>query len=453
MMLAGIDNFFESANKRIGFALTVTLIIHFIALYSMQMSSVMEQEKAKLITNVELLEIEKPKPLQVPLIQEKPKNVWDTIKQAIPFGKGQEGPRPAADDSMKQILQEAARPPKLVDRTEPLSRLEKSQLEELKKQRDEKLNELKDLSSGQQQRMANIMVQEQALTESAKPIVRPSMGIEKGISIEEVGMKRAENISDIIKTSQVQKSSSFKDASATQLVERKAELKKQLAALNAMPSGTKLEDRGGGSRTGAGTGLREVVGNIQERRKAQELLALQKLIEEKEPSKPSGSGGGGGGRGGFGFGTGSGAGLQTAREAIKFSEPKEVPVSRPVQKNVPNVLEKMKKVSEGQTVQEVKKAPVEISGPLEKRKVVSAYVPQYPEWAKRQGLEADISLRFFVNASGSVTPDISVVITSGYRELDQLCIESLRKWVFVPLSSNESQIDQWGIITIRFRLE
>ncbi len=94
---------------------------------------------------------------------------------------------------------------------------------------------------------------------------------------------------------------------------------------------------------------------------------------------------------------------------------------------------------------------VEISGPLAKRKVLSSYLPAYPEWAKAQGVEADVVLRFFVGPDGSVLGKMSVERTSGYPKLDKLCEEAIKKWVFAPLPGSEEA--QWGFVTFRFRLK
>lgn len=94
---------------------------------------------------------------------------------------------------------------------------------------------------------------------------------------------------------------------------------------------------------------------------------------------------------------------------------------------------------------------VELSGPLAQRKILSVIMPKYPEWARAQGVQAETAIRFFVSAQGEVRERISIERTSGYKELDDLCIEALRKWVFAPLGAEEA--DQWGIVTFRFRLK
>ena len=100
---------------------------------------------------------------------------------------------------------------------------------------------------------------------------------------------------------------------------------------------------------------------------------------------------------------------------------------------------------------EEKKKAVEIEGPLADRKIVSFDIPQFPDWAKQQGIvEADVAIRFWVSSAGDVLPDIQVERTSGYGRLDRLAMDSLLKWKFAPLTANARQ---WGVITFRFILE
>jgi TonB family protein len=97
------------------------------------------------------------------------------------------------------------------------------------------------------------------------------------------------------------------------------------------------------------------------------------------------------------------------------------------------------------------KKGVEIEGPLADRKVVNYEIPEFPQWAKDQGvLEASVSIRFWVDKAGDVLPNMRVEHTSGYGRLDRLAMDSLSKWKFAPLITEEKQ---WGVITFRFLLE
>ncbi|MBI4060118.1 MAG: TonB family protein [Elusimicrobia bacterium] len=94
---------------------------------------------------------------------------------------------------------------------------------------------------------------------------------------------------------------------------------------------------------------------------------------------------------------------------------------------------------------------VEIEGPLKDRKVVAAEIPKFPDWARAQGmLEAEVALRFTVDAEGLVMPGVRVERTSGYGRLDRLCMDSLRRWTFASAPGSGAQ---WGVITFRFVLE
>lgn len=97
------------------------------------------------------------------------------------------------------------------------------------------------------------------------------------------------------------------------------------------------------------------------------------------------------------------------------------------------------------------KKGVEIEGPLKDRKVASADIPKFPEWARTQGMmEAEVAIRFNVDAAGLVMPGMRVERTSGFGRLDRHCMESLRNWTFVPAPGSGAQ---WGVITFRFILE
>ena len=97
------------------------------------------------------------------------------------------------------------------------------------------------------------------------------------------------------------------------------------------------------------------------------------------------------------------------------------------------------------------KKGIDIEGPLANRKVTNSAVPAFPEWARQQGLmEAEVAIRFTVDAEGNVMSGMRVERTSGYGRLDRLVMESLRSWTFAPAPGSGAQ---WGVITFRFVLE
>ena len=94
-----------------------------------------------------------------------------------------------------------------------------------------------------------------------------------------------------------------------------------------------------------------------------------------------------------------------------------------------------------------------ISGPLAGRGVIKRDIPEYPEWAKKEGIEGEIQLDVAVSPEGRVKGDITVWKTSGYRELDNLVIKAMYKWEFEPLPKTMKQVDQQGTITFYFKLK
>jgi TonB family protein len=103
-----------------------------------------------------------------------------------------------------------------------------------------------------------------------------------------------------------------------------------------------------------------------------------------------------------------------------------------------------------QQLGEAKKG-VTIEGPLKNRRVVSYDIPEFPKWARDQGmLEAEVAIRFWVDKDGNVLDNMRVESTSGYGQLDHLAMDSLKNWKFAPVLEDARQ---WGVITFRFVLE
>jgi len=78
---------------------------------------------------------------------------------------------------------------------------------------------------------------------------------------------------------------------------------------------------------------------------------------------------------------------------------------------------------------------------------------EYPDWAKEQGIDAKVTLQFKVLPAGMVDAQILVKRTSGWRQLDELAIKSLRDFLFEPLPVNAPQVPQWGELTFHFKPE
>jgi len=78
---------------------------------------------------------------------------------------------------------------------------------------------------------------------------------------------------------------------------------------------------------------------------------------------------------------------------------------------------------------------------------------EYPDWAKEQGIDARVVLRFKVLANGAVDSQLIVRRTSGWRQLDELAMKALRDYLFERLPPAAPQIPQWGELTFHFKPE
>lgn len=165
----------------------------------------------------------------------------------------------------------------------------------------------------------------------------------------------------------------------------------------------------------------------------------------------SGVGGGTGVTGlarGGGGGGGNGTVIPRPIEMKRSAERPAVPVPAVVPRAEP------KRAAERQSEEPVAErtlAGATLVGPVADRKLLSFARPVYPEWAKREGVEATVRLWFVVLESGTVKENIVVQKTSGYRDFDGNAIDALRTWRFEPLRRDVVG-EQWGEITFRYRL-
>lgn len=84
------------------------------------------------------------------------------------------------------------------------------------------------------------------------------------------------------------------------------------------------------------------------------------------------------------------------------------------------------------------------------RKVVRLYYPKYPMWAKRAGLQSDVSLKFEILRNGQVG-QLLFEEFSGHPELDALGLRAVRRWKFEALPDGVDGA-QWGSVKLKFRL-
>ena len=88
-----------------------------------------------------------------------------------------------------------------------------------------------------------------------------------------------------------------------------------------------------------------------------------------------------------------------------------------------------------------------IKGPLAARKILERSPP--PQVKVK--VEAEIEMMLYVLPNGIV--DRVIPSVKGDAELERIAIQYLKEWRFVPLPKDQPQVEQWGTIPIKFKLQ
>ena len=82
--------------------------------------------------------------------------------------------------------------------------------------------------------------------------------------------------------------------------------------------------------------------------------------------------------------------------------------------------------------------------------VVTYVTPDYPEIAKRAGVEGTVYVKILVSKQGK--PLKAVVIKSDSKVFDQSAINAAMKFVFTPAIQHENPVMVWVVVPFKFRL-
>ena len=88
-----------------------------------------------------------------------------------------------------------------------------------------------------------------------------------------------------------------------------------------------------------------------------------------------------------------------------------------------------------------------IKGPLTNRKVLEK--PNLPQ--AKVKVEAEIELTLYVLPNGIV--DRVIPSVKGDAELERMAVRYLKQWRFAPLPKDQPQVEQWGTIPVKFKLQ
>jgi len=169
------------------------------------------------------------------------------------------------------------------------------------------------------------------------------------------------------------------------------------------------------------------------------------------------------------------AGKETIPDAVELlSEPILVTSIPPVAEIVPSMLAHLNEripdtsfnlaglpvvLPDSSLLQSTKSISIAgIEKPLSARKVdrvpskIAGAPPRYPQWARRDGLEAVVILRFIVTAQGTAR-DIKIHDIEGDERFGQSAIEAIAQWRFSPAIKSGKSVACWCFQKITFRLK
>ncbi len=150
------------------------------------------------------------------------------------------------------------------------------------------------------------------------------------------------------------------------------------------------------------------------------------------------------------------------KQPVRASDP--VPVPTPavptsadpvVASSTPSPVAREVPVPMGPTSQPVAAAPPPKPVAILDPKFDAAYLnnpaPSYPSVSRRLGEQGKVLLRVHVDEQGTPT-SVAVRTSSGFERLDNVALETVRRWKFVPAKRGNDPVSAYVIVPIVFNL-
>lgn len=102
---------------------------------------------------------------------------------------------------------------------------------------------------------------------------------------------------------------------------------------------------------------------------------------------------------------------------------------------------------------DAKDVNMSITGQIQGRKILQSAPALYTAQAKKKGWEGVVAVHFTVMADGRVKDNVYFDQTSVHRDLNQAAMAAIKKFRFAPLGPGQAAVEQWGVITIVFKLK
>ncbi len=136
--------------------------------------------------------------------------------------------------------------------------------------------------------------------------------------------------------------------------------------------------------------------------------------------------------------------LPSIEESTDFTHLKDMK-DKGTEKTLQRLLGQKEKVSQEKPLEE--NLRLGIKGPAATRKILERSPPPQVKVT----VETEIELTFWVFPDGMVDRVIPTI--KGDAELERAAIQYLKQWRFVSLPRDQPQVEQWGTIPIKFKLQ
>jgi len=108
-------------------------------------------------------------------------------------------------------------------------------------------------------------------------------------------------------------------------------------------------------------------------------------------------------------------------------------------------------MAEPQSTEEPTRKETDVSLSKPTPVVVRSIMPEYPENARREGIQGTVFVRVLVDTTGRVAE--AGVFTSVHPALDSAAVAAARQWRFKPAEMRTRPVPQYVVIPVKFALE
>ena len=129
----------------------------------------------------------------------------------------------------------------------------------------------------------------------------------------------------------------------------------------------------------------------------------------------------------------------------------EAPAAATIAQAAPKIEEKAQIAETTPKAMGGKGVAMTISGQIKDRKIVQSTMPVYSDDARTNGWEGIVAVHFTVMPDGRVKDNVYFDQTSPHRDLNRAAMAAIKKFKFEALTG-ANRVEQWGVITIVFRL-